>query len=70
MKIEWIIESNDIEKIQTFLEIHLDNPFVQVRIQRNLANEKQPPEKGVFWEYMVDCLLESGPGKHPANPGG
>jgi hypothetical protein len=45
MKIEWIIEDDDIARVKTFYEKHRDSPFVKLRIERNLRADKPPVSK-------------------------
>jgi len=57
MKYIWQIEPQDINKVQTFLNLHRNNPFVQKRIERNLRETKPRVTKPEFWQAMVSCLL-------------
>ena len=57
MKIEWQIESKDLEKVQEFVKLHHNNPFVQDRIKKNLEDTKTSPTQREFWHVMVSCLL-------------
>lgn len=40
MKYIWQVEPDDINKVQTFLNLHRNNPFVRRRIERNLRETK------------------------------
>jgi hypothetical protein len=66
MKIIWQIDSEDIARVKDFFDLHRDNAFVKMRIATNLAKDKKPVTKELFWEVMVACLLttqqRSGPG--------
>lgn len=66
MRIEWIIEPQEITQVQALVATHRNNPFVQDRIKRNLCLEKRPVERDEFWRRHVGCLLTSirkvGPG--------
>lgn len=57
MKIEWIIEPGEIDRVKAFVAEHRDNPFVQNRVKRNLRSNKPPISKAEFWETHVGCLL-------------
>jgi len=57
MKIVWQIDPEDVAKVTEFFDRHRDNPFVKMRIETNLADDKPPITKEVFWERMVGCLL-------------
>ncbi len=57
MKIIWKVDSVDIARVQAFLDHHKANHFVMARISTNLAADKPPISKDVFWERMVGCLL-------------
>jgi len=65
MRIEWIIEPDEIARVKAFVAAHRDIPFVQDRIKWNLRLEKPPVSKSEFWEKHVGCLLttqqKSGP---------
>ena len=58
MKIEWLIEKEDIFKIKTFVNSKVNNEFVQNRIQKNVSL-KSIPKVGIneFWECMIVCLM-------------
>lgn len=57
MKIEWIIEPEEIDRARTFVTNLRDNAFVQDRIRRNLRPDKPPVSRAEFWEKHVGCLL-------------
>lgn len=57
MKIDWIIEPSDVERVRVFVESQLDDAFVKHRIATNLRPEKPPVNKEVFWYWLVGCLL-------------
>ena len=40
MRIEWIIEDDDIARVRAFYEKHRGSPFVKFRIERNLRSDK------------------------------
>jgi len=66
MKIIWQVDDKDIARVKEFFDLHRDNAFVKMRITRNLADDKPPVTKELFWEVMIACLLttqqRSGPG--------
>ena len=39
MRLEWIIDNDDIARVKAFYERHRENPFVRLRIERNLRTE-------------------------------
>lgn len=57
MKIEWVIESQEIDRVKAFVAEHVDSPFVQNRIKRNLRSKKPPVSKAEVWETHIGCLL-------------
>lgn len=57
MKILWQIEPQDVKKVRTLVKLHRNDPFVQLRIKRNLGEPKPRFTKTVFWQAMVSCLL-------------
>lgn len=59
MKLDWIIERDDVARVKAFFAQHCENSFVQGRIARNLAEHKAPILKEKFWEIHVGCLLSS-----------
>lgn len=70
MRIDWIIEDDDISRVKEFFNRHQDNPFVRSRIRCNLRPDKPPVTVDKFWETLVGCHVttqqQSGPGK-PVN---
>lgn len=68
MKIVWQVYSNDIIKVKKFVELHRNNPFVQQRIQRNLADKKAIISLDEFWFAMVSCLLTTQQRSGPDTP--
>ena len=67
MRINWIVENDDIARVRAFFDEHGDNCFVRERIKRNLRPDKPSVTVDSFWEILVGCLLttqqKSGPGK-------
>lgn len=67
MRIDWIIEEDDITRVKSFFEQHRENSFVRNRIKCNLRPDKPPVAVETFWEVLVGCLLttqqRSGPGR-------
>jgi hypothetical protein len=57
MKLTWVIEPGDIEKVKAFLAQHRDSPFVRQRAEWNLRDEKPPLGRDEIWLQMVACLL-------------
>ena len=57
MKIIWQIDPGDIAKVKAFFDQYQDTPFVEKRKRTNLADDKPPITKPVFWNRMVGCLL-------------
>jgi thermostable 8-oxoguanine DNA glycosylase len=57
MRIEWLVESEDIQRVQEFINLHSDNRFVQGRIEKNVRSDKVKPTREEFWFVMVSCLL-------------
>jgi len=68
MKIVWQVHSNDIIKVKEFVEMRSNNPFVQQRIQRNLADKKTIISLDEFWFAMVACLLTTRQRSGPDTP--
>jgi thermostable 8-oxoguanine DNA glycosylase len=66
MKILWCIDEKDIENILTFYQKHYSNPFVSLRVQRNVEQTNISVTKPDFFYSMVACLIttqqRSGPG--------
>lgn len=57
MQIEWIVKSDDIRKIKSFIDQLKSNPFVQDREKRNLAGNSFEITKDIVWRVLVGCLL-------------
>lgn len=66
MKLVWQFDPEDIARVKAFFNEHKNNHFVKARIATNLAADKPPIGKDIFWDRMVGCLLttqqRSGPG--------
>jgi hypothetical protein len=57
MKLIWQVEPQDIEQVRAFYQAHQNDPFVQERQRRNLAESKPPLTKSDIWQVLVSCLL-------------
>lgn len=68
MKITWRIEPEDVAAVREFFEHHRESPFVRMRIRVNLAENKPPISKDLFWERMVGCLLTTQQRSDPNSP--
>jgi hypothetical protein len=70
MRIDCIIDDEDVGRAKEFFERHRENWFVKNRIKCNLRPDKLPVSVETFWEILVGCLLttqqRSGPGR-PVN---
>lgn len=68
MKIEWIVNKEDVKRVRGFFELHKKNAFVMRRVERNLAGVKPEVTKELVWQQMISCQLttqqRSGPGSH------
>ena len=59
MKIDWIIEPEDIQEVHEFVNTHINNPLVKERIKRNAENQRGSITKESFFKAMISCLLTS-----------
>jgi len=59
MKILWHVEPEDVRKIKAFVQTQNENPFVQLRIKRNLRENKPVISKEEFWKAIVSCLINT-----------
>jgi hypothetical protein len=58
MRIEWTIESEDIEAIHDLSIRMQDNPLVKDRVARNIEGTRRPSlTRSVLWHAIVTCLL-------------
>jgi hypothetical protein len=57
MKLEWIIEEQDVQKAKRFFETRKESPFVLQRIKRNVKKDLPVFSKDLFWKAMVSCLI-------------
>ncbi len=57
MKISWIIDKTDIEKLRNFYIEHKNNTFVKTREKRNIQKQGIDLSREFFWKSMVICLL-------------
>jgi hypothetical protein len=46
MRIEWIIEDDDIARVKAFYDKHRSGPFVKLRIERNLRADRLRVSRG------------------------
>jgi hypothetical protein len=68
MKINWVIDPDDIDRVRDFYEKHLPNHFVKLRIERNLRAEKPEVTKDEIWDCLVGCLLTTQQRSGPNTP--
>jgi hypothetical protein len=59
MKLIWRVELHEIERVRAFYQTHEDDPFVQERRRRNLADNKPLLAKAEIWRALVACLLST-----------
>jgi len=57
MEFKWIIDKEDVQRLNDFVNKHKENNFVKNRIRRNLSNSIPQFSKSEFWKWMVACLL-------------
>lgn len=57
MQIMWKINSDDIRKIQEFVNEQKNNPFVEDRRKRNIKGNRLETTKENVWRVLVGCLL-------------
>ena len=66
MKIQWVINNDDVRRVKNFVRAHGDSTLVKRRIDKNLRDEKPPITMVLFWNCLVGCLLTTrarvGPG--------
>jgi len=67
LKLKWVIESRDVEKVKQFVARAESDPSVQRRRQRNFGQPRPRVSRTGAWKVIVGCLLttqqKSGPGK-------
>ncbi len=69
MKITWIIEDDDIQRIREFVNKH-NNPFVEIRILRNVNRQNIRIDKDSVLKHMLMCLLATQQRSGPNTPVG
>jgi len=69
MKITWIIENDDIQRIREFVNKH-NNPFVEIRIMRNVKRQNIRIDKDSILKHMLMCLLTTQQRSGPNTPVG
>ena len=66
MKFTLSISSREIARIRAFFEGHRHDPFVRLRIDRNLRGKRPDVRRDTVWRVLVVCLTttqqHSGPG--------
>jgi thermostable 8-oxoguanine DNA glycosylase len=68
MKISWHFDSDDIKKVKNLYDRYKDNPFVRLRIKRNLDSEFIENSKEDVFKAMVSCLLTTQQRSGPDSP--
>jgi hypothetical protein len=57
MKLNWLIEPADIDKVKALIAQHKDDPFVKSTQRLNVGDDKPKVEKAGFWKEMIASLL-------------
>lgn len=57
MKINWIIEEEDIRHIKEFVDSQSGKSFVKNRIAKNVNWHIPDFNRDIFWNAMISCLL-------------
>lgn len=68
MDIEWIIDPLDVQRIKEFVADYIDDPFVKLRIRRNLNDHNPAITRDLFWQIMVSSLLTTQQRSGPNSP--
>lgn len=59
MRFQWQVDQADIDHVKAFVASHSANPFVRVRVERNLAVDKPTVDRSEFWNQMVGMRMTS-----------
>lgn len=59
MQFQWQVDQNDIARVRAFVASHAANPFVRVRVDRNLGAAKPAVDRAEFWKQMVGMRMTS-----------
>lgn len=59
MQFQWQVDQTDIDHVKTFVASHAANPFVERRVERNLASAKPAVYRAEFWKQMVGMRMTS-----------
>ncbi|MEO1200354.1 MAG: hypothetical protein AAFX39_14165 [Pseudomonadota bacterium] len=59
MQFQWQVDQADIDQVKTFVASHAANPFVRMRVERNLAAAKPAVDRAEFWKQMVGMRMTS-----------
>ena len=57
MRIQWVIDKQDAERVAEFVSSHRTRSFVQHRIEKNVWGPAPGFGREMFWQAMVTCLL-------------
>ena len=68
MQFQWLIDDEDLKKVQAVLRRHEDDPFVVKRVEKNLATDKPAPSGSRIWWALVACRLTSQQRSGPKSP--
>lgn len=59
MQFKWQVDQADIDCVKAFVDSYAANPFVRVRVERNLAAAKPTVDRSEFWKQMVGMRMTS-----------
>ncbi len=68
MNQNWNVNLSLIQVVQQFVRQQQSTPFVQQRIERNLAETKPPVSRQEFWKQLVVCILTTQQKSGPDSP--
>ncbi|MBI5487093.1 MAG: hypothetical protein HY905_07150 [Deltaproteobacteria bacterium] len=68
MKIEWVIDKQDVAAVAAVRGQTERNNFVQYRIRRNVEERTRAFDRARFWSTMIGCLLTTQQRSGPDRP--
>ncbi|MBI2541965.1 hypothetical protein HYV80_04605 [Candidatus Woesearchaeota archaeon] len=57
MEFKWVVNKEDIERLNNFVDKFKGNNFVKGRVKRNLSDSIPQFTESEFWKWMIGCLL-------------
>jgi len=68
MHLEWEVTEDDVSKVATLVHERAHDPFVMLRVARNLKDPRPEINRDTVWRTLVGCLLSTQQKSGPTRP--